>query len=287
MAQLQLRPFTVGEILDASFTVFRNRFRQLTILAAIVVVPLGILQGLWAASLADAANDPTPEFDTGLLGASLALLVVGIVIAQIATAAITRAVADAYLDIDSTWQSSWNAAMAKIGTVLVTALLFGLGVFVGFIFLIIPGIIIAISWAVYMPAIMVEGLGATDSLRRSWALVSGRRWPVFGTILLVNILAGIVGGILSAILGIVFGDSAAGAAIASAIASVFTTPFVAAATVVIYFDLRVRKEGFDLELLARQVPDATGSAPPAGSDQNPPPEATGEGGDTWPPPVDG
>ncbi len=287
MAQLQLRPFTIGEILDASFTVFRNRFRQLITLSAIIVVPLGIVQGLWAASLQDAANDPTPDFDAGLLGASLAILVLGIVIAQIATAAITRAVADAYLDIDSTWQSSWSAAMAKLGTIILTAILFGLGVFVGFIFLIIPGIIIAVSWAVYMPAIMVENLGASDSLRRSWNLVSGRRWAVFGTILLVNILAGIVGGILGAILGIIFGDSAAGAALASAVASVFTTPFVAAATVVIYFDLRVRKEGFDLELLARQVPGATGTAPPAGSDQNPPPEATGEGGDTWPPPVDG
>ncbi len=286
MAQLQLRPFTVGEILDATFTIYRRRFQQLTILAAIIVVPLGLIQGWLAAELSDASADPD-DVGATILAASLALFVVGFLIGQLATAAITRAVADAYLELESDWRSSWNAATARFGTILVAAILYGIGLFFGLLFLVIPGIIIAVSWAVYMPAIMVEDLGASDSLRRSWNLVSGRRWPVFGTILLVTILAGIAGAIVSGILGALFPDSAAGQALVSMLGSLVTTPFVAAATVVIYFDLRVRKEGFDLELLASQLPDGSGVAPPAASDFNPPPEATEGEGDAWPPPVDG
>jgi hypothetical protein len=91
-------------------------------------------------------------------------------------------------------------------------------------------------------------------------LVKGRWWSTFGTYVLASILVGIASAVFAAIVlavsGIATTDTnlrlvvAAGAAI---ISGVLTTPFIAAIVAVIYFDLRVRKEGLDLELLAQGV----------------------------------
>ena len=138
MAQLQLRPFSVGEIIDAAFTVYKERFKQLITISAVVVIPLGILQALLAGSL----DTTDPDGALRVLPAIGALTILGAIVSQIATAAITRAVADAYLGIDSDWQSSFRAALSRFGTIIVAAILFGLGTFGGLILLIVPGVII-------------------------------------------------------------------------------------------------------------------------------------------------
>lgn len=93
---------------------------------------------------------------------------------------------------------------------------------------------------------------------------------------------------ISAVIGIAIttGTATVGAQMIGIVGSVLTTPFLAAVVVIIYFDLRVRKEGFDLELLASQLLTSDGTALAPGSDTNPPPEASGDGGEVWPPPAD-
>jgi hypothetical protein len=110
------------------------------------------------------------------------------------------------------------------------------------------------------PVIGAEGLGPIKAMQRSARLVGSRFWPVLG----INILIAVVDLLLSTALGGLpqllaawFGLDVAWLLLAAGniIAAVITTPFVAAATVLLYLDLRVRSEGLDIELSARQLVD--------------------------------
>ena len=96
MAQLQLRPFSVGEMLDAAFKIYKDRFRTLVMITAAVVVPLGIVQALLAAQILADPNDP----DAGAIFGSIIVGLIALVVTNVATAALTLAVADAYLGDD-------------------------------------------------------------------------------------------------------------------------------------------------------------------------------------------
>jgi hypothetical protein len=156
---------------------------------------------------------------------------------------------------------------------------------IGFLFCIVPGVYLWISWTLVVPVVLFEEGRGRGALSRSRALVRGRWWPTCGVLGITSLLSALVGGALQ---GVLLGVSAAGGevvdaiarAVATSLSSMLTTPFSAAVVTVLYFDMRVRKEGFDLELLARQVgvePPATGASP---FPEEPMPEQP----PFWPPP---
>ena len=120
----------------------------------------------------------------------------------------------------------------------------------------------------------MEDRGAIDSLRRSTELVRGRFWPVVGAILLGSLLASLLQGVLVApvlvlqLTGTSFLVTSLLTGVVQLIGVALTTPYVAALTAVVYVDLRVRKEAFDLELLAGGVgvDPADRSAPTVAAD---------------------
>jgi hypothetical protein len=121
------------------------------------------------------------------------------------------------------------------------------------IFFVIPGVILWVTWSMWVPAVIVEDLSGTKALGRSDKLASGRRWPVFGFLIVVYLIVSIINVIAGTVLfGFISPGSAAETVIGIAVA-VLIAPFVAAATVVLYFDQRVRAEAFDVELLASQI----------------------------------
>ncbi len=145
--------------------------------------------------------------------------------------------------------ASYRYAFARLGGLIGLALLVALIVGVGFILLVIPGIIFLVFLSMSVPAFIIERRGVTDSISRSWNLVSGSWWHVFGVIIVAAIIAGIVNGILTAIGGSTF----IGAWLLSAIAQIITAPFVALVSVVLYVDLRVRHENLDAGTLGRDL----------------------------------
>jgi hypothetical protein len=131
-------------------------------------------------------------------------------------------------------------------------------------------------------------------MRRSFRLVRHRWWPIFGALIVAYLLASIVGGIVqlvpSGIANAVTNDSVVADAIATVIggtvSSLITTPYTAAILTLLYFDQRVRKEGFDLQLLASGLgaerdPDAPLPAPLVGPDYTDEQRAAAP---YWPPP---
>jgi hypothetical protein len=225
--------------------------------------------------------------------AGIALVVIlSFIGSTLATAACFKAVSDAYLGGEPNWRTSLAFAGRRLHSVLwistlggllafgliaaagaLTALLGALdemALWIG-IPLLIAALVVAtwmwIGWVVAVPAFLTEGTKGRRALGRSFGLVKGRWWRTLGLYFLANFLAGIVGniivGILTALQFTDVGESFAMqlmlGAIGQTVAAVITTPFIAAFIIVLYFDLRVRKEGFDLQLLAERVGLTPGS----------------------------
>ena len=115
------------------------------------------------------------------------------------------------------------------------------------------------------PAIVVEELGPIEGLRRSWRLVRRRLWPVTGIAILAGLMASVVSSILGTapqLAGYLIGSTygwllvAAGSVISNAIG----LPIVAIVATLLYFDARIRTEGFDLQVIAADL--ARGAAAP-------------------------
>jgi len=245
-----------------------------------------------AANFGSPGGDPTQELDfTGNeIATIVAVTVAGFALTWLAgligTAAATRIVSGAYVGAEVDWRESLAIAFSRLGAVLGASLLVGL-LFVAPFVVLIPAVLlgfaaggsalavlgivgaslaalmlVAYLWvktSLAIPALMVEGLGPIAAITRSWNLTTGRFWPVFGTLALASILVGIAGGVLVGGVGLMgaFVESNVVLALLNLIfglvASAVTTPLSVAVGLVIYFDLRIRKEGFDLQLLADRL----------------------------------
>lgn len=143
---------------------------------------------------------------------------------------------------------SMHAALRRwlplIGLIICT----GLAAAVGFLLLIVPGVILMIMWYVAMPACVVERLGVSASMARSSALTKGYRWQVFGAWGLIAAASGAIASVLKGVLGL---TGSTGLAMSGSLAwSAFAGAFGAIFVVVAYYDLRVAKEGIDIRQIA-------------------------------------
>jgi hypothetical protein len=285
-----LRPLGIGEVIDAALKIYRARFGTMLRAVAVVVVPVQLVNILVVLSLPETTTSTTTTdgFTTtsstvgsgAAIAAFLVLQIVTILSGLLATAACLKVVSDAYLGTVTDWRESLKFGMSKFPSVLWIGILSILGVGLGFIFCIVPGVWLYIAWCVAIPALLVEGARGTKALSRSFKLVRNRWWPTFAVLLIAGLITAAVTFGLTIftvpllLSGASFTTTQVTSAIANTIAAVLTTPFSAAVTALIYFELRVRKEGFDLALMAQRVgvePPAGGFAPAPMQPWDPPP----------------
>lgn len=251
-----LRPRSVGEILDAAFRLYARYWRPLITIVAIVVVPLSLIQAFLGNvvvgdALVQQSNGDVVVREGGggaLAGAALTG-VLGLLIQQILIGAVAWAVASILIGREPDVAECYRFGYRRLWSILLVGLLFALAVFGGLILLIVPGIIIAVRLSVSIPALVVEGKRGTEALGRSWNLVRGYSWPVFGAFVVVAFLTGIVSAGLTAI----GDDNWFAVGLLQAIASSITTPFTGLVVGLIYFDLRVRKEQLDVARLESEL----------------------------------
>ena len=253
-----LRPRTVGEILGDAFELYRRHWQNLIVIVAVIVIPLSFLQVLlgdvWIRQgvTSEEVRGGTVAVDGSLVAGVLASLVVAIasvLMWTVLTGAITRAAAGTFLGRDLEIGESYRYGFARFWSIVLVGVLSALAITAGFILLIVPGFIVLTFLACSIPALVIEGKRGREALRRSWNLVRGRGWPVFGTIIVAGLLTGIVNGVLTA----PFGDNWAARSIGASIASVITMPYMALVGVLIYLDLRVRKEEYSAAELERDL----------------------------------
>jgi hypothetical protein len=296
----------IGEILDAAIKLYRRNAWTLFRIVLVVVAPVTVLANLIQvsatpsnlsprfgfSSLATRSNNPTVS------ARDVVTLVVGALIAAtltwigslVATGATFKALTEAFLGEQPDWKRSLSFAGRRIHSLLWVSLLGAFVTLLGAVACLLPGIYLAVAFTVAVPVLLSEGLTGRGALGRSRRLIKGRWWRVLGLIVLGGILTSIVNSVLSSlVVGVAFEGASANtvlgftvSTIATTAAKTLTTPFTAAYVTILYFDLRVRHEAFDLQLLALQV----GVDPPeggAGLLDPPPPEPT-EQPPFWPPP---
>jgi len=136
-------------------------------------------------------------------------------------------------------------------------------ILLGFLVAVGTGVLIAFFYVrlgLSSPALMMERIGVTASVRRSWNLTGGYFWRNLGVIAVASIVTGAISGVASMPIGMVtsgvmtLGNQflwLAGvlSVLLSALLSALVTPFLAAVTALLYVDIRMRKEGLDVELI--------------------------------------
>ncbi len=250
----EIRAMSAGEILDTGVQLVRSHFVALVGISAIVNVPLGIVQFVFA------GDTKTP----GGAGSSLqpALVIVTIVsllvLAPITQTAITVLLGDLYLGRASSIGSAFRRSLSIVFPVLGTSLLAGLIAIPAFLALLIPGIWFVLGLTVLSPVMILERRFGMSAIRRSLELVKDNRMRALGIGLLVTILSLALG----AGFGLAGSISPWLGGLASGLAASLTSAFAAAVFVVLYFEIRCRKESFELEQLSRLIGDPPGRRPP-------------------------
>ena len=254
-----LQPMGVGEILDAAIKLYRSQWRSLMAIVAIALVPITFLQVFLTRSLGSPySTDAVPADVEGTLIASGVLALIQLLVVQpFLTAAVAKASADVYLGHTVVVGSTFRFAVSRIHSILWISILSGLAALLGFLLLIVPGIIVLVRYYFGSTVLVVEGKKGSKALGRSWRLAKGSFWKIFGTLLLAGILSNIIESILSIPAALAFGAIGPAGwplyAIGLSVAAILTTPFTTLIAVLLYFDLRIRKEAFDLEVMAQEM----------------------------------
>jgi hypothetical protein len=237
------RPMGIGEILSTAFQLYQRHWRTLLAIAAVVVVPFTLLQyliGDQVRTRGEETANGVVETATWAVGtAGLVAALAGVVMFLVLTGAITRAVAAEVAGEDPGVEQSYRFGFHRFWSVLLVSVLVGLATIAGLILFVIPGIYIGVRLCVSIEALVVEGRRGTQAMGRSWELVGGHWWHAFGTLLVAALLTGLVNALITAPFS---GTSWFVQAVVAAVATVVTLPYGVLVGVLLYLDLRARKE---------------------------------------------
>jgi hypothetical protein len=285
MADLDLRPLSLGEILDRTFSLYRRNFLLflgITALPHLLILALNLVRTFPVASpiatrRVVVLGQPQVSASAGFMAAGFVGLLIGVVVYLavylLAQGATVYAVSELYLGRTTTIGASLRRMRGHILNLFGVTLLNGLAILGGMIFLIVPGIWLACRLMTCVPAALLEDLGARESLSRSYALTEGNAGRSFVIYLLYLVLlytALLVFMFPFAFVGGIFAHDPGAmrmwlgiAQIGNFVAYALVTPILTIATAVFYYDLRVRKEAFDLQLMMNpgDVIRAAGSGP--------------------------
>lgn len=236
----------------------------------------------------------------GLLNGSLILIPISFAVSVIAGTLYQGMVVELVSDVqDGRRDLAVGDLASAVGPVILpligAGILAGIAIGIGFLLLIVPGLILVTIWAVIAPVIVVERCGVFDAFGRSRELVRGNGWQVFGVLVLIYIIVFIVGAILGAI-AIGISNSVGMRILFNVVASTLTAPIGALAASIIYFRLMALRNEVPPAPPAsgggHAAPPAPGAPPAPPASQVPPPPPPGSStpppaGPSTPPPTPG
>ena len=247
---------TTGVLLDRAFRLYTSNFSLMLGITAAAYVPFYLIMVIIESRVGVNVQAPSGGLSTLLFQIVFMILWASIAF-PIAGGAATYAISERYLGNEVTIGEALRLALSRFWTLSIAQITATIRVLFGFLLLIVPGILWMLSYTLIVPAVLIEGQNATPSLRRSRDLVKGHRGKVFCVMFIINLLQGILALGVSMVSGMIFNsDSAGGAVLNSAmnnLLSIFLTPLGIVATILLYYDMRIRKEGFDLEMLSRAI----------------------------------
>jgi hypothetical protein len=266
---------TVADILDGAFRLIKANAASVFGIAAAISLPLQLISSFFLyrdfPGLSDFRTVSDPSLGTARLhsgsGAQPAGYGVAIILALIVTpfiaGAISRVVAASYLGDELSAGPALRVTFRRTVALLAAFFLVHLLELPALVACVLPGLAVMTLYQAVAPAIMVEEIGAIAGMRRSWRLMRTRFWPYMAIALLAGFIASFLRNILAIIPTVVaflvphtFRWLLIG--LGSGIATVLTVPIVAVVATLVYFDARIRTEGFDLQMIAVELARGSG-----------------------------
>jgi hypothetical protein len=258
----------VGDLLDETFRMYRRHFFLFAGISVILTIPIAALTGfvfytLFGSFLQSVSSNQTLDFAQLLTPSLVALgaaLLITFALYPFTSAAVVYAVCESALGRPVTLEGVLGGVLRRYFPIAGYLILVWLMVLM---FCLLPlWTWIWVGWVAVLPVMFVENTGLVAAMGRSWRLVEGRWWRTFLILFLIGVLWYVVrlalGAVLflaSTLLQIVISPLLTLAIISSVgeVVYALATPVVQIAIVLIYFDLRVRREGLDLFQLAQHV----------------------------------
>jgi hypothetical protein len=245
--------------MDAAVRLYRNNFATFLTLGAVMYVPILTLQ--WTVL---GGRHVTPMVRAIVLVACLILW------GAACYTVIVTVVSDLYTTGTVDIASAVRRGAPRIGPAISASILAGLGVSIGCLFFVIPGILLFVGWFAIPTVAILEPVGSTAALSRSAMLSRGIKGNIAICFLILglltaamNILASLIGGGLAFL---VHGQMRTGLMMVQILTSITSMCLAALAPIMstlLYYDARIRNEGYDIELMARSVGGAAAAPAPA------------------------
>jgi hypothetical protein len=268
-----LRPLSTGELLDRTFSLYRSHF---VVFLGIVALPHICVLAFQCLALAYQSRPGTPMSGASRVfvwGMGATLLTIAVSAASHAATVI--AVSEVHLGRPAGVMDSFSKVRGQIAGAIGLSFAVGFLVVLGCLALIVPGVLLAVRWSLAVPALVLENKDIGDAMSRSSELTEGNRGRVFVIWLLFVILnlgfnwllhwpIEIAAGVRTRI---ALHHVAVGWQVASLVATFLSVclvgPLATIAFSLVYFDERVRKEAFDLQLMMSTLDAPTLRASPA------------------------
>jgi hypothetical protein len=257
------RARSATELIDATFQIFRRNAAGLLTLSALFTIPNTILNvTLTRSALLRPGLASATAVGYNFTGFGLYFLCL-LVLSAVFHTAIIVACSDAYLGKEVNIADALKRALPKAFTIFVAYIVLSLLIGIGFIFFLIPGVLLGLMWYATACAILFENLDIGQAMSRSSALSKDLKGHEFATFLLAFVIYIVGYFIIAAIAGLTLTVSPFVYLIVLSLGLTLLMPIYPLVVVLLYYDARIRKEGFDIELMAQQVggPAATAAKP--------------------------
>jgi hypothetical protein len=267
-----LRPLSTGELLDRTFSLYRSHFG---LFVGIFALPYLVVLAFRLVGLVFQSQSPQISNILMNLVWSMGALFLILIVSAASQAAAVVAVSNLHLDRPASVMDSFSTVKGEIPGVIGVSLLVGMASGFAFFAFIVPGVLLLIMWSLAVPAKVLEHRSATDSMSRSMELTKGSRGRIFVIGLLIFVLSIGVSWLLQWPILIAAGFSmktgiqrmAIGWQVAALVAEFVSRSLVGAlgtiALSLVYYDQRVRKEAFDLQLMMSTIDASAVPSSPA------------------------
>jgi hypothetical protein len=252
------RRFTVGNLLSRSFSIWSRNLWKFSLLALAVYVPVFALG--WAIGVGDLffpapGTQPDPARIAGAWGSFAVVWVTLMALALVQMAALTYGAIQSLAGLPVRFGDLLRAGVSRAPAVLGVGVVCYVALVLGFVLLLVPGLILLTAVVVSVPVAVVERNGVFGAVRRSFQLTKGRRLSIFAAFLVFFVMIMVVSTIVNFVFPLVaapFGQAAAAVGVAlSMLVNLAFGSLPAIAPAVAYHDLRAEKEGVDTASLVK------------------------------------
>jgi MFS family permease len=249
----------IARVIQQTFAVLGRNFVTFVVLALLLSgVPTAIIGYLQADNLAAAQGGNFnfgPGYFTTVAVGGLAALVTSAILQGALIYGTVQDMNGARPSVADSLATGLRAFLPLIGV----SILFALAVALGFVLLVVPGLMIICAWCVAVPALVADRAGVLGSFRRSADLTRGNRWRIFGLLVIVWIIAVVISAVVGAVTtGASFASGADPVAllrspvqiVGNLIINTLTAVITSTGVAVLYVELRRAREGLGSHALA-------------------------------------